>query len=320
MTTKNLTLEQIIESDPFASGANLDLSGYLLPSSTSEEQRNEAFDKDGFNRVDFREGFAAPSVEEMLANPETREELAKRDPNFAAQYAEEQREKVAVVFRQQNPTYLSTDKNYSAIVQEMAKKLLEVDWMNDDEAEAALYDSGHWTGETITNCFKYMLRKGLLQVPKGTYRDLSDAEQMQLVAQIRMGDLEDAVINYISWSRGGLTGYNSPEHFLSENPQLASKAAEFVFIQHRAGTLDMDDFKVFKAARLRNQKILTHQLISDAYDAWKKDSRKSFLFSGATPEPVVTEPEQHNYAGLTDDEVRERYQRELREAARQRGR
>jgi hypothetical protein len=76
MTTKNLTREQIIASDPFASGANLDLSGYLLPSSTAEEQRSEPFDKDGFNRVDFGERFAAPSVAQMLASDEVREELA----------------------------------------------------------------------------------------------------------------------------------------------------------------------------------------------------------------------------------------------------
>jgi hypothetical protein len=311
------TREQILASDPFATDANLDLSGYVLPSETPAEEQNAVADRHGFNRVDFGERFAAPSVEQMLANEDTRAALAERDPNFAEQYAQERMEKAATEFRQANPDYLSTDRNYSAIVQEMAKKLLKADWLDDEPAERALYDAGHWTAEQLSNGYRYLLRKGLLQVPQGTYRELSDAEQMQLVAQIRMGDLEDAVINYISWSLGGLNGYDSPAHFLSENPQLASKAAEFVFIQHRAGTLDMDDFRAFKAARLRGQKILTHQLISDAYDAWKKDTKRSYLFSGQaaeTPEPLQFQPQ--NFEDLNDAEVADLLQRSKQEAAR----
>jgi hypothetical protein len=168
MSNPKLTLEQIIESDPFASGANLDLSGYLLPSTTSEEQRNEAFDKDGFNRVDFAERFAALSVEQMLANEDTRAALAERDPNFAEQYAQERLEKAATEFRQANPDYLSIDRNYSAIVQEMAKKLLKVDWLDDEAAERALFDGGHWTVEQLSNCYRYLLKAGKLEVHKGT--------------------------------------------------------------------------------------------------------------------------------------------------------
>jgi hypothetical protein len=316
MNNTNLTPAQIIASDPFAQDANLDLSGYILPSKTSDEELNQLVDKHGFNQVDFKQSFKAPSVEEMLSNPETREELAKIDPNFHAAYADEQIDAACAEFRRRNPDYLCSEKNLKAITQTMAVKLLGKDFLSDDDAETELYETGHWTAEHLTNAYRYLLRRGLLEVPKGTFRELTNAEQTQLIAQIRMGELEEAVVNYVSWSTtGSLDGYNSPSHFLSENPQLASKAAEFVFIQHRAGTIDLDDFRAFKAARLRGQKILTVDLINRAYDIWKKESKRSFLFPNHTPEP---EPqfEAENYAGLTDDEVRDKYQAALRDAAR----
>jgi len=315
MTMKNLTREELMASDPFAAGANLDLSGYMLPSATPDEQLTELVDKHGFNRVDFQQSFKAPSVEEMLANPETREELAKIDPNFHAAYADEQIDAACAEFRRRNPDYLCSEKNLKAITQMMAVKLLGKDFLSDDDAETELYEAGHWTAEALTNSYRYLLRRGLLDVPAGTYRELTNAEQTQLVAQIRMGELEEAVLNYVSWATGGLDGYESPSHFLSENPQLASKAAAFVFIQHRAGTIDLEDYKAFKAARLRGQKILTFDLISRAYDTWTKARKPSFLFPNHTPEPEP-QPETDNYAGLTDEEVRERYQAALREAAR----
>jgi hypothetical protein len=317
MSNPKLTLEQILESDPFASGANLDLSGYLLPSSTSEEQRSEPFDKDGFNRVDFRESFAAPSVEEMLANPETREELARRDPNFAEQYAQERMEKAATQFRQINPAYLSTDRNYSAIVQEMAKKLLKVDWLDDEAAERALYDAGHWTVEQLSNCYRYLLKAGKLEVPKGTIRTLTEKEKLELIAQIRTGSPEEAVMNYVGWSLGEFGDYSSAAQLLAENAELASHASEFVFWHTRAGTVDAAEYKQFKRERLAGHRILTVKLISDAFDAWKKDSKRSYLFSGQaaeTPEPLQFQPQ--NFEDLSDAEVANLLQRSKQEAAR----
>ena len=116
-----------------------------MPSATPDEQINELVDKHGVNRVDLQQSFKAPSVEEMLANPETREELARIDPNFRAAYADEQIDAACAEFRRRNPDYLCSAKNLKAITQTMAVKLLGKDFLTDDDAETELYESGNWT-------------------------------------------------------------------------------------------------------------------------------------------------------------------------------
>jgi hypothetical protein len=164
-----LTREEIL-NDPFASGMNLDLTGYFLPEATPNEQRTEAHDNNGFNRVDFRQGFSAPTVEQMLANPETREALAERDPNFREQYAEEMVAKVCGQFRDKHPEYYCTDRNFSTLIQTLAVKLLKKDYLSDDDAERELFDAGHWTVDQLSSCYKYLLKAGKLDVPRGTIR------------------------------------------------------------------------------------------------------------------------------------------------------
>jgi hypothetical protein len=263
-----LTREEIMNSDPFAAGANLDLSGYFLPEPTPE-QLTEAHDKNGFNRVDLRQGFSAPSVEEMLANADTREALAELDPNFREQYAEEMVEKVCGQFRQKHPDYLCTDRNFSTLIQTMAKKLMQTDWLSDDDAERALFDAGHWTLDQMSNAYRYLLKAGKLDVPKGTIRELTEKEKLELIAQIRTGSPDEAALNYVGWSLGGFGDYESPWQLLAENAALASQAAEFVFYHSQAGTITADEYNQFKKDRLAGHKILTASLIEKAYDAWK---------------------------------------------------
>jgi hypothetical protein len=310
-----LTREEIMKSDPFAEGANLDLSGYFLPEATPE-QVTEAFDKNGLNRVDLRQGFSAPTVEEMLANPETREALAERDPNFREQYAVEMVEKVCGLFRQRHPEYLCTDKNFSTLVQTMALKLIKTDWLSDEDAERALFDAGHWTVDQMSNCYRYLLKAGKLDVPKGTIRELTEKEKLELIAQIRTGSPDEAALNYVGWSLGGFGDYESPWQLLAENSALASQAAEFVFFHSHAGTITPNEYNQFKRERLTGHKILTVTLIEKAYDVWKKSNNHSFLFPDQTAEPEVVELPPQNFEDLDDEQLADLLQRSKLEQAR----
>jgi hypothetical protein len=316
MSDTKLTREQILASDPFAEGANLDLSGYFLPE-TPSEPLTEAHDRNGFNRVDFRQGFSAPTVEEMLANPETREALAERDPDFRELYAEEMIEKTCGQFLQKHPDYLDTGKNYTALVQEMAAKLLKNNRLSDSDAERELLETGNWTVDQLSNCYRYLLKAGKLDVPKGTIRQLSEKEKLEIIAQIRTGSPEEAVLNYVSWSLGELGDYASPGQFLAENSELSSQAAEFVFWHLRAGTIDAAEYNKFKRERLAGHKILTVRLISDAYDAWKKATKHSFLFPDQpTAAPEVAELPPQNFEDLSDEDLADLLQRSKLEQAR----
>jgi hypothetical protein len=309
-----LTREEIM-NDPFAKGMNLDLSGYLLPDQTPAALPVEAHDKNGFNRVDFRQGFSAPSVEEMLANPETREALAERDSNFREQYAEEMVEKVCSQFLQKYPDYLDTGKNYKALVQEMAAKLLKNNRLSDEDAERELLETGHWTVDQMSNCYRYLLKAGKLDVPRGTIRTLTESEKLELISQIRTGALDEAVLNYVSWSLGGLGDYSSVSKLFAENPEIVSIANEFCFWHSKAGTIDAAEYNRFKAERLAGHKILTYRLIFDAYDAWKKSNKHSFLFPDQSTAPEVVELPPQNFEDLNDEELADLLQRSKLEQA-----
>jgi hypothetical protein len=310
-----LSREEIMKSDPFADGANLDLSGYFLPEPTPE-QATEAHDKNGFNRVDLRQSFAAPTVEQMLANADTRAALAERDPNFREQYAEEMVEKVCGQFRQKHPEYLCTDRNFSTLVREMAVKLIKKDWLSDEDAERELFEAGHWTVDQMSNCYRYLLKAGKLDVPKGTIRQLTEKEKLELIAQIRTGSPDEAALNYVGWSLGGFGDYESPWQLLAENAALASQAAEFVFYHSQAGTVTADEYKQFKKERLAGHKILTVTLIEKAYDAWKKSNKHSFLFPEQTAASEAVELPPRNFEDLNDEELADLLQKTKLEQAR----
>jgi hypothetical protein len=314
-----LTREEIL-NDPFAKGMNLDLTGYFLPDQTPAEQLTEAFDKDGFNRVDYRQGFSAPTVEEMLANPDTREALAERDSNFREQYREEMVEKVCGQFRQKHPDYLCTDKNFTTLVQEMAVKLLKKDWLSDEDAERELFDGGHWTVDLMSSCYRFLLKAGKLDVPKGTIRQLTEKENLELIAQIRMGEQNEAVLNYVGWSLGEFADYESVTQLLAENAELASRACEFVFWHSMAGTISAEEYNRFKRERLAGHKILTVPLIRNAFDAWKKSNKHSFLFPDQTATPEAVELPPQNFEDLSTEELTDLLQKTKLEQARSRRR
>jgi hypothetical protein len=311
-----LTREEILKSDPFAAGANLDLTGYFLPDATTDDQLFERSDKNGFSNVDIRQGFSAPSVDEMLASPETREALAEIDPNFREQYREEMVEKICGQFLQKHPDYLDTGKNYTALVQGMAAKLLKNNRLSDEDAERELLEAGHFTLDQMSNCYRYLLKAGKLDVPKGTIRQLTEKEKLELIAQIRTGSPDEAALNYVGWSLGGFGDYESPWQLLAENAALASQAAEFVFFHSHAGTITVSEYNQFKKERLAGHKILTVSLISKAYDAWKKSNKHSFLFPDQTATPEVTELPPQNFEDLSDEELTNLLQKTKLEKAR----
>jgi hypothetical protein len=310
-----LTREEIMNSDPFANGANLDLSGYLV-TELPPEQPTEPHDKNGFNRVDIRQSFSAPTVEEMLANDDTREALAAIDPNFRDQYAEEMVEKVCGQFRQKHSDYLCTDRNFSTLVQEMAVKLLKKDFLSNDDAERELFDAGHWTVDQMSNCYRYLLKAGKIDVPKGTIRQLTEKEKLELIAQIRTGSPDEAALNYVGWSLGGFGDYESPWQLLAENAALASQAAEFVFFHSHAGTITPNEYNQFKRERLTGHKILTVTLIEKAYDAWNKSNKHSFLFPESTATSEIVELPAQNFEDLSDEDLADLLQKTKLEQAR----
>lgn len=251
----------------------------------------------------------------MMRDPEVRKELAERDPGFAEKYEESEREKVVAEFRHRNPDYLKTSRNASTVIQSLAKKVLGKDWLDIEEAQHELWLAGKFTVPGLTAEFKKCLRAGLLDVPRGTAKELSEADELEVIAKIRVGDTSGAIIRYVELAFSGrLPEYKSAESFLRRQPELASSAALFVWANNQP-SLDLEDFKRFQNEKLSGVRLLTYHLIDGAWAEWKKENRRSHLFpNGMNPAP----PAREDLDDLSTEEINDRYTQAVRQFRRDR--
>jgi hypothetical protein len=313
MSTNKQTPDEI---DPFLEGANLDWRGIGI--STTAKPAND----NGFWNLDLDKQFKRTDVDTLLKDPAIRRELARKDPKLAAALIDEKIGETAEGFRQRNPGYLATDKNYSAIVQRLAGQYLSKDWLDDETAVNRLYDAGRWTVAELTNAYKFLLKAGKLEVAKGTRRALTEQEKLQLIAQIRMQDIESAVVNYVQWSLNGASEeYAGPADFIAKNPELSSEAAQFAWYHAHAGEVDAATFREFQTAKLAAHRMLTVHLIDQAWQSWKAAKKYSYLFSDGGEKPqtgVPTSITRRDLESLSPEESNRLYQESLREYARSR--
>ncbi|WP_263373910.1 hypothetical protein [Granulicella aggregans] len=305
-----------VEIDPFLEGANIDWRGLGISTAAKPTEDH------GFWNLDSDKQFKMPSVETMLRDPAIRRELARKDPEMAAALIDEKIGEAAEEFRLRNPEYMATDRNLSAIVLHLADRHLGRTWLDEETAINRLYDSGHWTPGDLTSAYKSLLKAGKLDVPKGTRRALTEQEKLQLIAQIRMNDLESAVVNYVSWALNGASvEYDSPTDFLARNPELSSEAAQFAWYHAHAGEVDAATFREFQKEKLVGHRILTVHLLDKAWEAWKSARKYSALFSDGGEKPQTVAPAsitRRDLESLSPEESNRLYQESLREYAKSR--
>ena len=315
MTQQTQPHEDDFLDDPFLTAdTNLDTSGMsaeLIAKMNAKFGRAPRRQEDGF---DLRPQVLRSPAEEyraMLQDPEIRKELAERDPAFADRFEAEEIDRIVTEFRQRNPDYLKTTKNAHVVIQSLAKKYLGKDWLDQDEAAAELWRAGKWSVDELTNQFKSCLRAGLLDVRRGTAKSLSESEELEVVALIRIGNLPAAIVRFVELSFSGkLPAYQSAEKFLAQQPELASQAAIFVWFNSQPSRLDVDEFKRFQSEKLSGVRLLTYQLVDQAWGEWRKENKPSYLFpNGINPEPSTRE----DLDDLSTQEIEDRYQQAVRD-------
>jgi hypothetical protein len=299
--------QAIVESDPFAPE----------PGWTGGGDFSRPKDDHGFWNLASEKQFRPLNVEAMLKDPEVQRELARKDPALRAALIEEEMGKIAEEFRRRNPAYHATNRNYEAIVRHLAAQYLQADWLDIETSENRLYDAGKWTVDYLTQAYKSLLKAGKLDVPKGTRRALTKQEQLELIAQIRLGDFESAIVNYIQWCLNDSSiEYDSPTDILAKNPELASEASCFVFYHSRAGEIDPTTFAEFKKAKLRGHQILTVHLLNKAWESWVADRRRGLLFRDIDENKQQTQPKPisaKDIDSLDDEEIAKLYRASGRE-------
>lgn len=194
-------------NDPWLKDANLDTSAM------SSEDKAALAAKQGRKQSVFETGNVwganlvpevikseSEELREMLADPEIRKELAERDPVFAQKYEEEQIEAVVTEFRRANKDYLPTDRNSETVIQSLARKHLQKDWLDTEAAASELFKLGKWTVAELTAQFKQCLRAGAVDIPRGRTRPLSRAEEADVISLVRCNDLDNAIVQFITYS------------------------------------------------------------------------------------------------------------------------
>lgn len=220
-------------------------------------------------------------------DPEIYEELARRDPAFKRQLDDQKIEAITLEFTESNPDYLSTEANYDKVVRYIRKHQLKDPGVPLDDIVSVAYANNLWTVRNLTVVFKTLVREGVMEMPKGKTKPLSKDEGLDVLAMVRQGDVEGAILQFITYAFGGSLPrkYRDPREFLRDNAALASEAAEWVFFQSNAHTIDANEWKQFRKARLAGRQMLTYKVIEDAWNEWQFSGKRD-----AVSETVGTAP------------------------------
>ncbi len=299
------TLDEILKSDPFYDGGNtnLDLSGFphLQPGPEDESPIDERFAP-----LDTRgQGIGSSGLKEFLANPDSDSlaEVGKRDPKLRQKLEEEHAEAVANAFRAKRPDYFRSADNYTALVQHLAVKHLRKDYLSDSEAVRELTAAQVWTVENLESAFHTLTQRGELEVRPGQIKQLTKEEADEVVAAIHSEGPETAVIQYIIYALGGkMPEYESPREFLAQNAELASRAAEFVWLNSRPNACDSAEWRAYKEQRLAGKRLVTVRMLDEIWKQFEKEQARSALFR-EVPADRESEPPQPSLDELSDADV-----------------
>ncbi len=281
----------------------LDLRGY--PSlGTLGDDKFAPNDRHGFNNVDVRP--LANRLKNFVSAPDmaTIEEIAAEtgDPRLIEVVNEERELAEARAFLSAHPDYHRTDYNYELIRE----------WLSDRDMA--------FTADNMARAYKALLRAGELQVAPGTPRAMTDHDRRSIALQAASGDVEGAVTRYLlkrlpedvaeMWMYS-----TSHQEALDDiaRPEFARIIEEAVWFAWENGrpnyqpTPERRQFlREYVAGRIPNARLLDQAWAT--CQAAERDALRSGLFDHRnTSQP--TAPVEENLNDLSDDEVRELYQR-----------
>jgi hypothetical protein len=183
----------------------LDLSQFpaLQPPPPAEDQRDDRFARSwqdsGLSRSarDLRSFIENPDIESLdRVGRETGIE------EYAAEVRDQRSELVAQAFKRKCPQYLPTQANVDAMVTTMAFNFLPTSQQDGDTEKLIdrLGAAGKWTVENLEACFLRLRGEGLLQVPDGEPRELSEAERLHVSRLAMRGETAQAIAAYFEYA------------------------------------------------------------------------------------------------------------------------
>ena len=223
-----------IDADRFAP---LDLSGFpALQEAPAPERHDDRWSKDW---RDTALSASAAELRKFVSDPDS--ESLDRVGNeighqgFRAEVRDRRGETIAEAFMRANPSYIPTAHNYELIAQTLSFNALSSSQQNGtlNEIVADLIDGGHWTVANLTACYQALDREGLLDVPLGSARNLSEKERLHVTRLAQVGRTEEAISQYLQYALHG----EEPTLEILSNPayrQCCDDAVFTVFEAHQS--------------------------------------------------------------------------------------
>ncbi len=307
--------------DPFLQDANLDTS------CISPDLREKYYAKTGIKDPNKRKPDPFDSVSDpfqardthkanydaMLRDPEILRDLAERDPNELTKWQDSVGEQVVAEFLRKTPHYMRTDSNRDAITRFLAKKFLDKDWLDSEDAIRELVSHGSFTVENLGEAYRELLRRGKLDVPRGHFKQLNRREQLETIAIARQQGLPAGALHYLRIAVGDSLPDDDAgiARWRAENANVWNFCMMFVWFNSRPG-ISSENFDVFRQRVLSRYPMLDFDLIEKCWADFNRGVPVTHNL-----EAIAEQAEQAiNPDDLSDAELAERI-RETREKLRQ---
>lgn len=294
----------------------LDLSAFpALQPPPPPEQHDDRFAKDWRDTGLSRD---ASALRQFVSDPDADAlERAGRetgDPNFREEVRDRKGELIAQQFKRACPDYIPTQHNFDLMTGTLAFNALSAAQQDCDTEDqvAALIDGEFWTVPNLIACYNALTREGLLDVPAGTARNLSERERLRVARLAQAGRADDAIGEYLRCALDG----EEPTIEMVQDPAYRTVCNDAVLTVFEEITLDYVPTPERQRYLLRHcgNRPLTLALLQQAWRACQaneqRHERGELLEQYQRPQD---QPNERELNDLSDAAVENLYRASLRE-------
>jgi hypothetical protein len=244
----------------------------------------------------------------------------ERDPKFKTRIKGQLIAEAAEEFRRRCTDYVPgpVDINRDTLVELMHKKYFGYSpnpGFDFDEVAEKLWDAGHWEPSNLVEAYEEGVRLGLMALPGGQVRQLSDMQKLEVISTGQIEGPEFAVLKYLEYALGEPRNERTAaevNRWRASNSQIWNTAVLWVFQHLHGQILNEQQWPEFESMMLERSPLLQYQALYEGMQEFRRAATPSLL------RPENGQADQEGYDDLSDEEIAERLLQARRQAARMR--
>lgn len=255
----------------------LDLSQFpsLQPPPTGKSRDDGRFAK---HWTDTPLSASAAALRDFVANPDTESLQRVADEIGQEEFVDEVRqrkgERIAQLFKQARPQYLPLDENLDAMVATMAFNYLPPSEQDGGTKTliGRLIEAGAWDVSHLCAVFDALESEGILVLPAGEPRNLTEREQLRVARMAQSGRTDEAIGEYLRCALHG----EEPTLEMVTDPAYRAVCDDAVLTVFEEVTLDYVPTPERKTYLLRHcgNRPLTLGLLQQAWRACQDNEQR----------------------------------------------